>query len=88
VTLQKPKLEKMTKQEKLKEMGRLEVVTKRQETHVEPLQEDTAIIEEAEKVVKIVSSSWRNIISERKQAKMEPEPEPFFLDFGDKPEKP
>lgn len=43
-------------------------------------------------MVKIVSSSWRNIIHDKKQAKeaklgKEPEPEPtgFFLDFGDNP---
>lgn len=41
-------------------------------------------------MVKIVSSSWRNIIHDKKQVKetklgKEPEPEPtgFFLDFGD-----
>jgi len=70
--MQKPKLEKkLTKQEKLKEMGRLEVLSKKQEA-LKPMlavdiNSDHSDQEEKDKkVVNIVSKSWRNIISERK----------------------
>ena len=85
----------MTKQERMKEMGRLEVMTKRQAADKLALSKDESSEQEepqGSKVVKIVSSSWRNIIHDKKQAKeaklgKEPEPEPsgFFLDFGDNP---
>ena len=77
-------------------MGRLEVLNKRQEVQI---QGQAPIVDESDKeqtnedkVVNIVSSSWRNIIQDRKQGAAkslgkEPEPEPtgFFLDFGDAP---
>jgi hypothetical protein len=79
-------------------MGRLEVLNKRQET--EGQKGKTQVKDESdmeqqneEKVVNIASSSWRNIINDRKNKSnkpfgKEPEPEPagFFLDFGDAPE--
>jgi hypothetical protein len=73
-------------------MGRLEVLSKRQEALVAPtvdMNESESEADQGEKIVKIVSTSWRNIINERKQAgnkvSKEPEPEPtgFFLDFGE-----
>jgi hypothetical protein len=70
--MQKPKLEKqLSKQEKLKEMGRLEVLSKKQEA-LKPMpavdinSDHSEQEEKDKKVVNIVSKSWRNIISERK----------------------